>query len=436
MERKVDDEVDRLSELPEFVVQHILSFLPTKQVVQSTLFSKTWKHVWTTFPLLRFDKTFSSGSWYEVDRKKPDIQRKLVNFYNFVETTLRRHHRLKLRIKNFKLTDVLHKHKSMSRVDRWIRYVVESDVEELNLLIGFCGIHYCLPHSVLFAKSLTVLTLRMCKLVSMCDSGDINLPSLKKLSLSSVYGDDQIIQNLLAGCPVIECITFDSCRGITSIKIFGVPKVMVIRIQGNHGLERLELEASNNLYDLCINERLQVQPEQLDLLSFINLEVLSIRASCITNEWLHDHLLELPFLEDLQLLGMNWERLNISSHRLKSLDLFVCSNLVELNIDAPKLCRFQYLGVYIKCFSSNALALREALYTMIISDDPTDIKKIAFLSKLSNSKLLELEIDFAKVFLVLFLSFDYLDFIFFLFLFIYLYIFYVNSNMFFCLISL
>jgi hypothetical protein len=27
----------------------------------------------------------------------------------------------------------------MSRVDRWIRYVVESDVEELNLLIGFSG---------------------------------------------------------------------------------------------------------------------------------------------------------------------------------------------------------------------------------------------------------------------------------------------------------
>jgi hypothetical protein len=63
----------------------------------------------------------------------------------------------------------------------------------------------------------------------MCDCGDINLPSLKKLSLSSVYGDDQIIQNLLAGCPVIECIIFDSCRGIKSIKIFGVPKVMVIR---------------------------------------------------------------------------------------------------------------------------------------------------------------------------------------------------------------
>jgi hypothetical protein len=89
-------------------------------------------------------------------------------------------------------------------------------------------------------------------------------------------------------------------------------------------------------------------------------------------------------------------------------------------IDAPKLCRFHISGNYAKCFSLNAFALLEALYSMIISDDPTDIEKIAFLSKLSNSKLLELDIDFAKVFLVLFISFDYLDFIFFhLFLFIY-----------------
>ena len=39
---------------------------------------------------------------------------------------------------------------------------------------------------------------------------DINLPSLKKLSLVGVVIDDQMIQNLVAGSPVIEDISIGS----------------------------------------------------------------------------------------------------------------------------------------------------------------------------------------------------------------------------------
>jgi hypothetical protein len=37
---------DRLSDLPDFVLLHILSFLNTKQVVQTCILSKRWKHLW------------------------------------------------------------------------------------------------------------------------------------------------------------------------------------------------------------------------------------------------------------------------------------------------------------------------------------------------------------------------------------------------------
>uniref|UniRef100_A0A7N2R4D2 Uncharacterized protein n=1 Tax=Quercus lobata TaxID=97700 RepID=A0A7N2R4D2_QUELO len=50
----------------------------------------------------------------------------------------------------------------MSRVDRWINLVLESEVEELALSFGWSNIPYCLPHSVLVAKSLCVLTLYEC----------------------------------------------------------------------------------------------------------------------------------------------------------------------------------------------------------------------------------------------------------------------------------
>ncbi|XP_075665111.1 putative F-box protein At3g58860 [Castanea sativa] len=250
----VDDDddvvVDRISELPEDVLQHILSFLPTKQVFQSTLLSTRWKYVWTTFPILKFDKT--SVLWSSETKNDPEVKIMRLNFYKFLNKCLRLRSRQSQRphIKSFTLKVSVQNHKSKSRVDRWIRFVVKSNVEELILFFGRSRIRYPLPHSVLVAKFLTVLTLHYLKLDSICS--DINLPSLKRLSLLGVHADNQIIQNLIFGCPMIEDMGISCCLGIKCIKIFGLPKVMKILVQNNQ-LDRLELEASD-LHDLCINE--------------------------------------------------------------------------------------------------------------------------------------------------------------------------------------
>ena len=63
----------------------------------------------------------------------------------------------------------------MSRVNRWISFVLESDVEEQDQTLDawFGQMCYRLPYSVLVAKSVTVLTLLGCRLESTC--GAINL---------------------------------------------------------------------------------------------------------------------------------------------------------------------------------------------------------------------------------------------------------------------
>ena len=57
----------------------------------------------------------------------------------------------------------------------------------------------------LLIKSLTVLPLCRLSLRSLKLESPY-LPSLKELSLDLIDTDDQIIQNLVAGCPMIECM--------------------------------------------------------------------------------------------------------------------------------------------------------------------------------------------------------------------------------------
>ena len=60
-----DYKIDKISELPDFLLQQVLSFLTIKQVVQSSLLSKRWKHVWFTIPVLEFDGAyFESKLWW------------------------------------------------------------------------------------------------------------------------------------------------------------------------------------------------------------------------------------------------------------------------------------------------------------------------------------------------------------------------------------
>ena len=121
--------------------------------------------------------------------------------------------------------------------------MIKSGVKKLSL--HFAARYYDLPHSVLVAKSITVLILRQCKLDTNC--GDINLPFLKKLSLSYVDADDKTIQKLVTRSPVIEDMKFLNCHGLKSIKFSGLIKAKLIEVELNDDLERVRVGSIKSL---------------------------------------------------------------------------------------------------------------------------------------------------------------------------------------------
>ncbi|MCI10311.1 F-box/LRR-repeat protein [Trifolium medium] len=48
---------DRISSLPDPILYHIISFLPTKSAATTTILSKRWNPLWLCVPTLNFDDT-------------------------------------------------------------------------------------------------------------------------------------------------------------------------------------------------------------------------------------------------------------------------------------------------------------------------------------------------------------------------------------------
>ncbi|OMO80260.1 hypothetical protein CCACVL1_13045 [Corchorus capsularis] len=61
--------VDRISNLPDALIHRILSFLPTKIVVATSLLSKRWVSLWTSVPTLDFQDSYSCRSCPEAKVK-------------------------------------------------------------------------------------------------------------------------------------------------------------------------------------------------------------------------------------------------------------------------------------------------------------------------------------------------------------------------------
>ena len=59
---------DRISNLPDLLVSHILSFLTIKEAVATSILSSSWKTLWTLVPNLRLDE--DEFEWILSDEKQ------------------------------------------------------------------------------------------------------------------------------------------------------------------------------------------------------------------------------------------------------------------------------------------------------------------------------------------------------------------------------
>ncbi|WMV47118.1 hypothetical protein MTR67_040503 [Solanum verrucosum] len=162
-----------------------------------SILSKTWLQAWSTLPNLKF----FLYCW--------ESRTKIV------DTIMERYGKGKIPIEKFELSEIFADSLQLfPMVDKWLLIALENGVKELVLHFK----SYPAPIlTILAAKSLRELVLHDCTLS--LSSGVVNCSSLRKISLSNLTLDENMLQTLLNSCPFIVSFIVENCSGMNVLKI-------------------------------------------------------------------------------------------------------------------------------------------------------------------------------------------------------------------------
>lgn len=211
---ETETELDRISNLPGHIVDHILSQLPIRDAVRSSILSRKWRYKWAKVPQLVFDNQC-------VTTPDPNIMKtKLVNIIDHV---LLLHDGT---IHKFKLShrDLL----GVPDIDRWILHLSRCSVHEFILEI-WKGQRYKLPSCLFSFENLIHLELFNCLLKT--PAAFKGFRNLKSLDLQHITLAQDVFESLISSCPLLERLTLMNFDGFANLNI-NAPNLQFFDIGG------------------------------------------------------------------------------------------------------------------------------------------------------------------------------------------------------------
>ncbi|GLU17760.1 hypothetical protein SLE2022_341160 [Rubroshorea leprosula] len=183
-----------INELPNEVLLHILSLLPTKDAVRTSVLSTRWRYLFAS--ISQFDIDF--WGFKTADR---------VGVLNFVDRMF--HYRDRSPMDKFRLcyldaVDPL-------RLEGWILAAMQRGVRELDLY-NYGLYQLLLPASLFTCNTLAVLKLNMRTEPGLEVPAEVFLPNLKVLHLANVISFLNVdsSERLFLNCPILEDLVVQS----------------------------------------------------------------------------------------------------------------------------------------------------------------------------------------------------------------------------------
>ncbi|KAL3634815.1 hypothetical protein CASFOL_021869 [Castilleja foliolosa] len=336
--RRLDDDgsaitTDILSQLPQQILHNILSLLPQKDAVRTSVLSKSWRYLWHgrfIVELCDIDYCF--------DRKK--------EFWSFVDKTLQRYLDQNLSLQKF-IVDI-RSVVDFELLQKWIHMAITNmRVKSLNLIFSSNSIHFPLPLVVFQSESLVELCLQRRNLNTLKSTDNVMLKNLRTLRLHYVYITDEIFDKIISGCPLIEKLDLSWCTFLKSIKLpkhcnikklrCTAIKEIIIEIENTHTLESVHIRK-------CRDWFFRHRNTHFPRLKSLNLHSVQLRAEMFDNfssffPCLNELILESCHgLKEFRLFSSSIKRLII---RMDSINP---GARMKAFIDTPNILYFEYFG--------------------------------------------------------------------------------------------
>lgn len=210
---------DRISNLPDGILCHILSLLPTKYSVRTRVLSKRWKNLFTFVPVLEFEHTPPRSSYttiYSTESRRRISSNKFVHFVNSVFFACK-----VSKLKKFRL---VHMDEFLSEdcdFVAWISIAMCRCVLELDIAVNLSQFQ-TLPRHVFSSETLTVLKIDGTFSILLPDN--VLLPCLRTCHLFRIWLSSDSAQRLFKSCPVLDDLNLIYCdmRDIKSLEISGI----------------------------------------------------------------------------------------------------------------------------------------------------------------------------------------------------------------------
>ncbi|KAJ7951677.1 F-box/LRR-repeat protein [Quillaja saponaria] len=360
---------DRISEMPEEIVDQILSLLPARDAVRMSVLSKTWQQVSKKLlpPVVSFifgkdffkeNSTYKLFEWnmrHTIPKKEHDRLLKLVD--ESLSKALVQN-KNKVIVQKFQLSlpfPVTMVRKVASHVNRWLSTLVtRNTVDLLQIHFDECY-HDFVEKLVLDVGRLMLRGVIMRKGLLGDDSR--KLFCLRELSLDFIYIQDaKVLNDMLSRCPLLESIIlrgiFNGDKDFGILQLCNFPKLKNVDINNVSGFSRIHIQVPN-----------------LELLKFSYLDWMELPIFCsvhlVKHLWIDydiiatypfiDKLIsQIPVIESLFLENLKVDprlrALEISSQHLKRLAMhFVTIEGQEgvINIHAPYLYGYSFKGIQV-----------------------------------------------------------------------------------------
>ncbi|XP_023638947.1 F-box/FBD/LRR-repeat protein At3g51530 [Capsella rubella] len=210
--------LDRISEFPEELLLKILSFLPTKDVIATTVLSKRWRSLWKLVPKLEFES---------------ENEEDIAKFAEKVGRCLLSHKAPVLESLHLKVTDEHEETICGINVGLWVGIAVARHVRELVLDLSLFKNSLRFPTVALFCDTLEALKLKYSVLVDV--PSPVYMKSLRTLHLDSVkFKDNDSIHNFISSCPNLEDLLIHRVT-LKKVLIIEAPSLKRLSISGKIG---------------------------------------------------------------------------------------------------------------------------------------------------------------------------------------------------------